>query len=105
MRVPAVDEWVFLRFVGCFVATVGLSYFIGLVSWVWDGAARLRTVWEITIAFRLAAAVFVALQVAFQNLPWPWLSVPVVDLFWCFVQAGLLRRGIFGKSQDANTSH
>src|SRR5579862_3834370 len=100
MHVPIVNELVFLRFVGCFVATVGLTYFVGLVSWKYEGIARLRTVWELTIAFRFTAGAFVASQVATNALSWPWLSVPFFDGFWCLVQGALLRQGYLRESQD-----
>ena len=98
MHVPAVQELVFLRFVGCFVFVVGLSYFVGLFSWWHDGKfARLRTVWELTALFRFAAASFVAIQIVKNTLSWRWLGVPLVDGFWCLLQAYLLCRGIFDK--------
>jgi hypothetical protein len=96
MRVPVPADLVFLRFVGCFVAAVGLSYFLGLASW-WKrlDISRLRACWELTIAFRLAAAAYVAWQVWHGALTPPWLSVPIVDGFWGGLQMALLQRGIF----------
>jgi len=105
MHVPAVQDPVFLRFVGCFVSVVGLSYFVGLFSWWYDGKlTRLRTVWELTALFRLAAASFVAIQVTKHALSWRWLGVPLVDGFWCLLQAHLLYRGIFDKPANEDGS-
>lgn len=100
MQVPAVNEVVFLQFVGCFVAAVGISYFVGLASWTKFGIARLRMVWELTMIFRLVAAIFVAVQVAQRNLSWPWLSVTFVDLLWCAIQAAFLCRGAFSENTE-----
>ena len=102
MQVPVPGELTFLRFVGCFVGTVGLSYFIGLASWPSDGGARLRAAWELTIFFRLAAAFFVAAQVFSGNLAWQWLSVPSVDTFWFLLQGVLLSLGIFDNRRNEN---
>lgn len=96
MQVPLPEDLVFLRFVGCFVGSVGLSYFLGLASW-WRhrDLSRLRACWEFTIPFRLAAAAFVAWQVWDGQLARPWLSVPIFDGFWAGLQMALLQRGIF----------
>jgi len=105
MQVPAVQELVFLRFVGCFVAVVGLSYFVGLFSWWYNGKlARLCTIWELTALFRLAAGSFVVIQVTAHALSWQWLGVPLVDGFWCLVQAYFLYRGIFDKPANEDRS-
>lgn len=100
MHVPEVTQTVFLQFVGCFVAVVGVSYFVGLASWAKFGIARLRVVWELTIIFRLTAATFVAAEVMLQNLSWQWLSVTVVDLLWCVIQAVFLCRGAFSETAE-----
>ncbi|MDR3405646.1 MAG: hypothetical protein P4L99_24340 [Chthoniobacter sp.] len=105
MRVPAPDDPVFLQFVGCFVAAVGLTYFIGLISWFYSGRiARLQAAWEMTIPFRLAAAIFVLTQIASHKLAAPWSSVPLVDGAWCLVQAALLYCGIFTTSSHGSSA-
>ena len=105
MHVPAPDDPVFLQFVGCFVAAVGLTYFIGLISWFFNGRiARLQAAWEMTIPFRLAAALFVLTQVASHKLAGQWASVPIVDGAWSLVQAVLLYRGIFATSSHGSSA-
>jgi hypothetical protein len=101
MHVPMVRDLVFIRFIGSFVGTVGLSYFAGLIAWKWTGSPiRLHVVWELTILFRLVAGGFVLSQVAMGNLSWPWLSVPVADWAWVFLQAWLLCAGYFKEATE-----
>jgi hypothetical protein len=100
MRVPPVQDTVFLRFTGCFVAVVGFLYLAGLLAWHGTrDPARLRAVWEITALFRLVAAAFVLIEIFQQTLPPGWLVVPIVDGFWCVTQVCLLLGGIFAFSK------
>jgi hypothetical protein len=100
MHVPPVQDTVFLRFVGCFVAVVGFLYLAGLLAWRSTGhPARLRGAWEITALFRLVAAAFVSVAIFRQSLSSGWLVVPLVDGFWCFTQVCLLSGGIFAFSR------
>lgn len=100
MQVPAINETVFLQFVGCFVAAVGISYFVGLASSAKVGFFRLRVAWELTAIFRLMAATFVGAEVVLRNLPWQWLSVTLVDLLWCGIQVAILCRGGFSETAE-----
>jgi len=101
MGAPMVKEPALLQFVGVFVACVGASYLLGLLTWLWTGSStRLRTVWELTILFRVAAGTFVALQIAMENFSWAWVSVPATDWAWVLVQATLLRLGYFDKNSQ-----
>lgn len=100
MQVPAINETVFLQFVGCFVAAVGISYLVGLASSAKVGFFRLRVVWELTAIFRLMAATFVGAEVVLRNLPWQWLSVTLVDLLWCAIQVAILCRGGFSETAE-----
>ncbi len=101
MGAPMMKDLVLIQFVGVFVACVGASYLLGLLSWLWTGSwARLRTVWELTILFRIAAGTFVALQIAKGNFLWAWASVPATDWTWALVQAVLLRLGFFDEARS-----
>jgi len=96
LHLPAMHDLVLMRFIGCFVGTVGLSYFAGLAAWAWTGSSvRLRVVWELTILFRVIVGGFVATEVALGQLPMAWVMVPVTDWGWAALQAVLLRLGIF----------
>jgi hypothetical protein len=87
------DGLVFLRWVGAFVAAVGVSYLLAVER---GGRDRLRSVMEFTIAFRLAAGCFSAAAVGLGWLSVAWVSVPAADLSLVGVQVWLLCRGGWG---------
>ncbi|HEY0256184.1 MAG TPA: hypothetical protein VGC39_01980 [Candidatus Methylacidiphilales bacterium] len=92
IHAPAVSEPVLLQFIGVFILSIGLSYVIGLLSWWLTGSiARLRVVWEITLIFRLGAALFITFALLNQTVGFPWIRVPIVDFLFFIVQAALLR--------------
>ena len=96
MGIPMVKEPALLQLVGVFVACVGASYLLGLLSWARTGSLlRLRLVWELTILFRLAAGTFVSIQIWSGNFPSSWASVPATDWTWAVAQLALLRWGVF----------
>lgn len=101
MGVPApACETVFLRYIGAFVAAVGLLY---LYPFAVEGRApwrRLPTVVEATALVRCGIAAFVALAVAVGSLAAAWLSVAAVDAGLAAAQLVLLRRGFFGRGGD-----
>ena len=94
MGVDPEREPVFVSFVGVFVGAVGWSYLWALRRWLLAGdIAFLRTVWRVTILFRLAAGAFVLAQVALDALDPGWLSVPATDFVFAAAQVWLLRAG------------
>ena len=94
MRVPMIQDWVLLQWIGVFVACVGASYLLGLIAWRQTGSpSRLRVVWELTLLFRLAVGTFVMLQIGTAKLPLAWISVSLTDWTWALLQAALLKRG------------
>jgi len=100
MKVPTVHEPVFVGFIGCFVGAVGCSYYWGLAAWYWTGSMqRLRTVWEITMIFRVLAGGFVLFHVVAGTLVPAWLTVPITDWVWVIVQAILIHAGVFRISE------
>lgn len=100
MGAPMVKDPHLLQFVGVFVACVGASYLLGLLDWLWSGSRnRLRSVWEWTLLFRLAAGTFVAMQISLGNFAWAWVSVPLTDWTWALVQAVLLRLDFFDRGE------
>jgi hypothetical protein len=97
---PAGDL-VFLRFVGVFVACVGLAY---LYPWLSQGARwdrRLAAAIEMTAGFRLAVALFLGTAVTAGELELPWAAVGAYDALVATAQLGLLARGTFGVFGDA----
>jgi len=96
MGAPGVKEPALIQFIGVFVACVGASYFLGLLSWMRTGSqSRLRVIWEMTILFRIAAGGFVAWQIGDGHFAWAWASVPATDFTWALVQMSFLRLGFF----------
>ena len=93
MFIPApAAEPIFLRYIGLFVAAVGLVY---LYPWLWRAApqrrARLAPVLEITALMRAAVALFLAVAVATGALPLPWVSILVFDATLAAVQLFMLQ--------------
>ena len=88
---PLADD-VLLRFVGVFVACVGLAY---LYPWVLRTRGRLRTAMEITAGVRLAVAVFLAVAVLRGAMDEAWIPVGGYDALVAAAQLALLARGFF----------
>ncbi|MEZ5330969.1 MAG: hypothetical protein R2991_02705 [Thermoanaerobaculia bacterium] len=89
----APGDAVFLRYVGVFVTGVGLLYLYPLLLSERAWARRVRTILESTALLRGAVALFVAVAVALEALPAPWLTVAAVDGALAAAQALLLARG------------
>ncbi|MFA6285844.1 MAG: hypothetical protein WC661_00565 [Opitutaceae bacterium] len=89
VAVPGAEALIWLRWVGAFVWAVGASYLLALLL---GGEARLRTLLELTIPFRLSAGVFSAVAIASGWLSFGWASVPATDFTLVIAQIWLLRR-------------
>jgi len=89
LSVPGAEALIWLRWVGAFVWAVGSSYLLALLL---GGEARLRTLLELTIPFRLSAGVFSTVAIASGWLSLGWASVPVTDFALVIAQIWLLRR-------------
>lgn len=93
MMVPeVVAPAVFMRFIGAFVAGVGLLY---VVAWRWPGGGRRAHLMEATALVRAVVALFVGTAIAAGALSLPWLSVTCTDAALAAAQLALLRRGLF----------
>ncbi|MBK1883058.1 hypothetical protein JIN85_11570 [Luteolibacter pohnpeiensis] len=95
MGIPPLDQaaWVFLSWIGVFVAAVGLSY-----GWVFRGEREGETVWFFTGLVRLLVAVFLVVKILGGALPMAWITVAITDAVvgagqWFFVRAGWWRGG------------
>lgn len=87
-------DLLFISFVGAFVAAVGWSYLWALRRWWKHGdTGFLRSVWRVTILFRLAAGAFVAGQIAVDRMGPAWGCIPLADFLFAAIQIGLLRAG------------
>lgn len=90
MQVPpvAAGAWVFLSWMGVFIATVGLSY--GLV---FRGHREAETVWVFTAMIRLPVAGFLTWKITTGALPPAWVLVAITDFTVAAGQLILLRAG------------
>lgn len=79
---------VFLRWIGVFVGSVGLSYAFAL-----RGSREAETVWGFTAGVRALVAVFVTVSIVRGALAPAWAGVAVTDAVVAVVQAvGLVKR-------------
>ena len=86
---PVEEAWIFVRWVGVFVAAVGASYLWALWR---GGVTRLIVVLECTLLFRTAVAIFVLAAWHLDALSTAWLSVAATDLAVAALQALLLEQ-------------
>lgn len=103
LGLPEVREPIFLRYVGVFVANVGLAYSLPWWSRVVAGPAHGRRVSHLTEAIeqvfvltalvRLSVAAFLFAAVFVGALAGPWILVGLSDLGLAGVQIAWLRRG------------
>lgn len=93
-------DLLYISFVGAFVGAVGWSYLWALFRWWKHGDTEfLRSVWRVTILFRLAAGTFCLTQIALDRLGTGWLSVPLADYLFAAIQIVLLRADWPGDKQ------
>ncbi len=83
---------IFLRWIGVFVGSVGLSYAL-----VRRGDREGETVWRITALVRTLVAVFVTASIAAGALVPSWVGVAATDALVAGVQFVGLRRGWWGR--------
>jgi len=90
MRValPSADALVFVRWIGVFVAGVGLSYAMALGE-----RHRGKAVWLVTSMLRTLVAVFVLTQIDVGALAPTWLVVALTDAVVAVGQMFMLRAG------------
>ncbi|MBB5352542.1 hypothetical protein HNR46_002788 [Haloferula luteola] len=68
------ESWVWVRWIGVFVGSVGFSY-----GWVWRGAREAEAVWGWTAMVRAWVAVFVTVNVLSGRLETAWVGVAATD--------------------------
>ena len=93
---PIAGGEVFLRYIGVFVLGVGLAYFIGLNTirkrndW-WE----MRAIWKVTAILRLCVCLFTSIAIARGALGPGWITVPLTDGFFAFLQGGFILAGFW----------
>ena len=85
-------EPIYLRFVGAFVTSVGISYLWGFLPAARAAAERQRTVLAVTALQRITVALFLAVSVSLSALSPPWTAVALYDATVAVFQAGVCRR-------------
>ena len=84
----------FLRWIGVFVGSVGLSYGFAL-----KGRTQGEVVWAITSLVRILVALFLTVQIAAGRMPVAWAGVAVTDAVVAVVQIIGLRRSWWKEDQ------
>ena len=89
---------VFIRYIGVFVLSVGLTYLWAAASWPLTSHAHIgwSAQWKITALVRTLVAVFIVWQVASSALEIRWTSVALSDGVFAAIQWIGLRKGWLG---------
>jgi hypothetical protein len=98
LPVPGAEGLVYVRFVGVFVATIGLSYLLALAGAWWSTVRHkeesvvrgLRALFGFTLPFRLTVGTFCLVGVVQGWLPFMWIMVTVADYVLIVLQLWLL---------------
>lgn len=85
-------EWTYLRFVGVFVGSIGLSYLVPFAAQPCHRLRRWRGVLEVTALVRFAVALFITGCLVAGDLALAWISVPLTDFTLAVMQLLILRR-------------
>jgi len=85
----------FVRYIGVFVLSVGLTYFWAAFWWPLSPRNNIAwsTQWKITALIRSAVALFVLSQVASRAIEARWITVAVADGLFASIQIAGLRKG------------
>ena len=85
----------FVRYIGVFVLSVGLSYVWAAVRWPLTSHAHIgwSTQWKITAMIRTLVALFVVWQVASASIEGKWITVALSDSAFAIIQWTGLQQG------------
>lgn len=85
----------FIRFIGIFVLSVGITYFWCLVRYPINaiGSVVWMTQWKITALIRTLVAVFVLWQVSAHTIDFRWIAVALTDGLFAAIQMIGLEQG------------
>jgi hypothetical protein len=85
----------FVRYIGVFVFSVGLSYLWAAVRWPLTSHAHIgwSTQWKITAMIRASVAVFVLWQVVSAGIEARWITVAFSDGMFALIQCLGLEKG------------
>ena len=85
----------FIRFIGVFVLSVGITYFWSLWRYPLneDGSVVWMTQWKITALIRTLVALFILWQLAAHNIDFRWIFVALTDGLFAAIQMIGLEQG------------
>jgi len=85
----------YIRFIGVFVLSVGLTYLWTVIRWPLNGhvAPVWLTQWKITALIRSLVAIFVVWQVAARAIDSRWMTVALTDGIFAAIQIIGLEQG------------
>jgi hypothetical protein len=85
----------FVRYIGVFVLSVGLSYLWAALRWPLSSHAHIgwTTQWKLTALIRTLVALFIVWQVATTAIEIKWISVAFSDGIFAIIQWIGLRKG------------
>jgi len=90
------SEPVYMQWIGAFVFSVGVSYFIPFLSRDIDTRRRRATgIFEFTSFIRLVIATFTGVSIFRGTLDASWIAVTFTDLFLAAAQIMMLKLGVF----------
>jgi hypothetical protein len=86
---------VFVRYIGVFVLSIGLSYLWAALQWplAQRGQSTWSTQWKITALVRTLVALFIVWQIATSAMEAKWITVALSDGTFAIVQWVGLRKG------------
>ena len=95
---------VFVRYIGVFVLSVGLTYLWAAARWPLTSHAHIgwSTQWKITALVRTLVAVFVVGQIASSALEIRWISVALSDGAFAMIQWIGLRKGWLERAAESS---
>ncbi len=89
---PLPVEPVYMRWIGVFVFSIGLAYWMPFSGAASTRKEQLRAAWMMTAMVRLSIGAFTAVSIAVGALSSSFWSVPVTDLLLAIIQIVLLNR-------------
>jgi len=90
LQIPPIgnESMLFLRWIGVFVAGVGLSYLFAL-----GRRGQGEMIWYATALIRAMVAVFLTTSTLTGEMPMAWLAVAIADALVAVIQVAIIRAG------------
>ncbi len=85
-------EIVYLQFIGVFVFSIGLAYWLPFFANKEKKEDWTESIWAMTAIARSSVALFVLIQIINNQLTFPWLSVVIADSTFATLQVFFLKK-------------